>query len=121
MTRINSETYAVRFWQHSEDVLSFANGVLDTFGVQQVHAACDTVGMGEAFHLDGVFWDGPEAVTAMPACISENALCALRVTIVAVVVPDLGACTPAGKTQIPFKAKCNLVAVRSNHAVVTYL
>jgi hypothetical protein len=61
--------------------------------------------MGKTLHLDGVFWDGPKAVTAMPACISENAFRALRVTVVAVVVPDLGTCTPAGETQIPFKAE----------------
>jgi len=71
---------------------------LDPFGVQQVHAACDTVGMGETLHLNSVFWDGSEAVTAMPACISENPFCALRVTVVAVLVPDLGACTPTGET-----------------------
>ena len=60
--------------------------------------------MGETSHLDGVFWDGPEAVTAMPACISKNAFGALRMAVVAVVVPDLGARTPAGETHIPLKA-----------------
>jgi len=50
---------------------------LDPFWIQQIHAAADTVSMGETSHLDGVFWDGPEAIAAMPARISKNTFSAL--------------------------------------------
>lgn len=99
------ETYAVCLGQHIEYVLSAADGVLDALRIEQVNSARDAVRMREALHFENVLRERLEAVAAVPASVCEDTLAALRVAVVASgLVPDMGACAPARKADVPFKA-----------------
>ena len=111
------ETYAVCLGQHIEYVLSAADSVLDALRIEQVDSARDAVRMREALHLENVLGEHLEAVTAVPACVCEDALAALRVAVVASgLIPDMGACAPAREADVPFEAeKPEQMRPRPNH------
>jgi len=63
------------------------DGVLKAFRVQETLASANTVGMGEAFHLDDIFGYRPETITTVPTRVSEYSLRALGMAIIGCAVP----------------------------------
>jgi len=97
--------YTISFGEHPKDILPCANDVLDSLRVKDVDSTRDPVCVREPFHLGNILPDGPETIATMPPSIGKYVFCAFGMAVVAFRwVPDVDACTPAGRSKIPFEA-----------------